>query len=82
MWGVTIKFRECFEQSVPAYLGTHDCVFLLCSILGLSFVPAPPEGEENEEEVEEKEKGEKEEDTPDNTTHSLGAEGSSMPFSE
>ncbi|XP_045058114.2 TP53-binding protein 1 isoform X2 [Desmodus rotundus] len=44
------------------------------SILGLSFVPAPPEGEENEEEVEEKEKGEKEEDTPDNTTHSLGAE--------
>lgn len=44
------------------------------SVLGLSFVPAPPEGEENEEEVEEKEKGEKEEDTPDNATHSLGAE--------
>ena len=40
---------------------------------------APPVGEEKEEDVEEKE--EKEEDTRDDTiTHSLGAEGSFMPF--
>lgn len=42
---------------------------------------AHPVGEEKEEEVEEKEKGEKEEDTPDDAAHSLGAEGTFMPFS-
>lgn len=42
---------------------------------------APPVGEEKEEEVEEKEKKEKEGDISDDTTHSLGAEGSFMPFS-
>lgn len=42
---------------------------------------APPEGEEKEEDVEEKEE-EEEEDTRDDTIiHSLGAEGSLMPFS-
>lgn len=81
MWGITIKFKDCFEQNVPTYLGTHDCVFLLYSVLGLSVEPAPPVGEEKEEEVEEKEKREKEEDTLDVATHSLGAEGNFMPFS-
>lgn len=71
-----IKFRECFEQSVPASLGTHDCVFLPCSVLGPSVESAPPVGEEEEEEVQEK-KEEKEDDT----THSLGAEGSFTPLS-
>lgn len=59
---------------------THDYVFLLCSVLGLSMEPAPPVGEEKEEEVEEKEKGEKEEDTSDDASHSFGAEGTFMPF--
>lgn len=81
MWGVTVNFEECFEQSVPAYLGIHDRFFLLFSVLGMSVESAPPAGEEKEEEVEEKEE-EKEEDTRDDiTTHSLGAEGSFMPFS-
>ena len=70
MWGVTVNFEECFEQSVPAYLGIHDRFFLLFSVLGMSVESAPPAGEE------------KEEDTGDDiTTHSLGAEGSFMPFS-
>lgn len=48
----------------------------------MSVESAPPVGEEKEEEVEEMEKEEKEEDTPDDTTHSVGAEGSgSVPFS-
>ncbi|XP_019500423.1 PREDICTED: tumor suppressor p53-binding protein 1 [Hipposideros armiger] len=44
------------------------------SVLGRAMEPTLPVREEKEEEVEEKEKGEKEEDTPDETTHSLGAE--------
>lgn len=81
VWGVIIKFKEFFEQNIPAYLRTHDCVFLLYSVLGMSVESAPPVGEEKEEEVEEKEKKEKEGDISDDTTHSLGAEGSFMPFS-
>ena len=71
---------EFFEQGIPSYGGIHDCVFLLCSVLGMSVESAPPISEEKEEEVEEKEKEEKEEDIPDDTTHSLSAEGSFMPF--
>lgn len=74
------KIPECFEQNVPTYLGTHGCIFLLCSVLGRSVEPAPPVGEEKEE-LEDKEKGEEEEDTLDVATHSLGAEGNFMPFS-
>lgn len=44
------------------------------SVLEMSVESAPPVGEEKEEEVEEMEKEEKEEDTPDDTTHSVGAE--------
>lgn len=81
MWAATINLEECFEQSVPTYLRTHDCVFP-CSVLGMSVESAPPVGEEKEEEVEEKEKEEKEEDIRDDTTtRSLGAEGSFMPLS-
>lgn len=47
----------------------------------MSVESAPPVSEKKEEEVEEKEKEEKEEDIPDDTTHSLSAEGSFMPFS-
>nr|XP_044620979.1 TP53-binding protein 1 isoform X3 [Equus asinus] len=43
------------------------------SVLGMSVESAPPVGEKKEEKMEE-EKEEKEEDTPDNNTHSLGAE--------
>lgn len=50
------------------------------SVLGMSVESAPPVGEKKEEKMEE-EKEEKEEDTPDNNTHSLGAEGSFIPFS-
>lgn len=60
----------------------YDCVFLLCSVLGMLCESAPPVSEEKEEEAEEKEKEEKEEDIPDDTTQSLSAEGSIMPFSE
>lgn len=82
MCGESQKNSEFFEQGIPSYLGVHDCVFLLCSVLGMSVESAPPVSEEKEEEVEEKEKEEKEEDIPDDTTHSLSAEGSIMPFSE
>lgn len=65
----------------PILWGNTWFVFLLCSVLGMSVESAPPVSEKKEEEVEEKEKEEKEEDIPDDTTHSLSAEGSFMPFS-
>lgn len=80
MCGESQENSECFKQSVPTYLGTHDCVLPLYSVLGMSVESAPAVGGEKEEELEEKEKEEKEEDTS-NDTHSLGAEGNFVPFS-
>ena len=58
MCGESQKNSEFFEQGIPSYMGIHDCVFLLCSVLEMSVESAPPVSEEKEEEVEEKEKEE------------------------
>ena len=82
MCGESQKNSEFFEQGIPSYMGIHDSVFLLCSVLEMSVESAPPVSEEKEEEVEEKEKEEKEEDIPDDTTHSLSAEGNLCLFQD